>query len=340
MARVNYSNDLFTIILKAGGFYVARYLSQKFPRILFYHRFAEKNGWRRLGASTFERQIKMIRKSFNIISLKNLCARLVNGDMVPPNTIVFTIDDGYQDFYYYAYPVLRKYDIPATVYITTDFIDKKIWLWFDVIDYILSRTEFQSYPITLSDGTKKYSLMGKESRRRAWSEIAGHCLTLKSKEKEEFIKNLSNDLKVHVPHIPVPEYEALSWNEIREMKQHQIDFGSHTCTHSKLTMTESTALRHEIKGSKDRIEEMIDESIDSFCYPNGTREDFDGRIKEIVRESGYANATVAYCECEVDDLFELGRYGVGIDMLHFQKVIFGTEYLSTLLKECLRGTHR
>jgi len=85
---------------------------------------------------------------------------------------------------------------------------------------------------------------------------------------------------------------------------------------------------------------MIDDEVDSFCYPNGTREDFDAGIKDIVRESGYTNATVAYCGCEMNDLFELGRYGVGIDMLHFQKVILGTEYLSALARKHLQRTPR
>jgi len=273
----------------------------------------------------------MIRKNFNIILLRDLCKRLMNGDKLPRNTIVLTVDDGYLDFYYYAYPILRKYGVPATVYITTDFIDKKIWLWPDVIDYIVSTTEFESYSVTLSNGVKRYSLVGREERRRAWSDIGDYCLTLKNEQKNEFIKNLSEDLRVPIPDLPRPGYEALSWDQIREMKQQRIDFGSHSCTHPKLTMTENAALWQEIKGSKDRIEEMIDDEIDSFCYPNGTREDFDQSIKEMVREAGYRSATVAYSKSEVDDLFELGRFGIGIDMLHFKKVIYGFQYLTTLV---------
>jgi hypothetical protein len=182
----------------------------------------------------------------------------------------------------------------------------------------------------------RFSLIGEGSKRLAWNDIADYCLTLKTVRREEFIKELSNDLKVLVPASPVPEFEALSWDQIREMKQHKIDFGSHTCTHPRLVMTEGEALHYEIEGSKRRIEEMIGERIDSFCYPNGTRKDFDEKIKEIVKNSGYRCATMAYWDSKPDDLFELGRYGVGSDMQHFEKVIYGMEFVSTLVRKKLR----
>jgi peptidoglycan/xylan/chitin deacetylase (PgdA/CDA1 family) len=301
-----------------------------------YHRFGAQDAWRGLGATFLEAHIKTIRKNFNTVSLKELCTRLRNGDIVLPNTVVFTVDDGYRDFYHHAYPIFRKYDVPATVYVTTDFVDRKVWLWPDVIQYILDKTGFQSYTATFANRPISFSLIGEGSKRLAWNDIADYCLTLKNNKREGFIDELANDLKVVVPDTPTPKYEALSWDQIREMKQHKIDFGSHTCTHPRLVMTEGEALHYEIEGSKRRIEEMIGERIDSFCYPNGTRKDFDEKIKEIVKNSGYRCATMAYWDSKPDDLFELGRYGVGSDMQHFEKVIYGMEFVSTLVRKKLR----
>ena len=51
------------------------------------------------------------------------------------NSVLLTVDDGYQDFYNLAFPILKKYEVPATVFFTTDFIDKRIWLWHDLLNF-------------------------------------------------------------------------------------------------------------------------------------------------------------------------------------------------------------
>jgi len=55
------------------------------------------------------------------------------------NSVLLTVDDGYQDFYNLAFPILKKYEVPATVFFTTDFIDKRIWLWHDLLNSNLGK---------------------------------------------------------------------------------------------------------------------------------------------------------------------------------------------------------
>lgn len=299
-----------------------------------YHRFGYRNGLRRLDISIFEEQIKILRKKFNILSLKELCASLTNETPLPPDTVILTIDDGYKDFYVYAFPILQKYSVPATIYVTTDFIDNKIWLWPDVIEFILNKTQCDVFSIVTNGKVEQFNLKNEQSRLQTWSDVADYCLTLSNSDKNAFLNQLAVDLNVLVPGIPVEEYKPLSWEQIIEMKKHGIEIGSHTCTHPRLVMLDDAKLRYEIEGSKKRIEDMTDDTVDSFCYPHGTKMDFNDDIKRMVRNAGYKNAIVAFSDSNITtDLFELRRYSIGRDMLQFKKKIYGVEFLSDKIKK-------
>jgi len=332
--KENTKKIILHILKETGGFGIARRICRNIPRILMYHRIEYHSSWRGISGNIFEQQMKALRKGFNIISLGDLCNRVCNGDSIPSDTVVVTIDDGYEDFYIYAYPILKRYSVPATVYLTTDFVDQKIWLWPDVIDFILSRTKFSSYSLTRNGEVRQYKLSEGPGRREAWSQIGGYCLTLRDRERKEFVRQLGDDLKVDIDPVPVPEYRGLTWDQVREMKKYGVDVGSHTSTHPRLVMVDQTNLFREIEGSRKRIQEELNEGVDSFCYPNGTRMDFDEKIKEMVRRAGYRSATVGYWDPSGHiDLFELGRHGIGSDMFHFSKVIHGVENLSVLMRK-------
>ena len=299
-----------------------------------YHRFGCKNDSRRLEAAIFEEQLKILLNNFNVVSLNYLCALLADGAQIPPNTVAITVDDGYEDFYFFAYPVLKKHSIPATVYITTEFVEQKIWLWPDLIEYILKTTKYKDYSTALSGDIISFKLTDSEYKMKAWNDIADHCLILSDSAKNIFIKELAQDMGVAVPDKPTEEYRALSWEQIYDMQHNGIDFGSHTCTHPKLTKIETQdELLYEIKVSKQKIQEKLDTEISSFCYPNGTKADFNDNIKNIVKNAGYKNAVAAYFDLDThDDLFELQRHGISNDMLHFNKIMYGVESLSKVIR--------
>jgi peptidoglycan/xylan/chitin deacetylase (PgdA/CDA1 family) len=74
----------------------------------------------------FQKQMSYLsEKKYNVISLKKLfeCLTLKN---IPPKTVVLTFDDGYEDNYFNAFPILKKYNFPATIFLATAFIGKKI----------------------------------------------------------------------------------------------------------------------------------------------------------------------------------------------------------------------
>ena len=274
----------------AGGLAAARWLHRRRLRILMYHRFNDRE--------SIARQCAHIRAHYAPVSLTQVAERLADGAW-PDNALAVTVDDGYRDFFQVAYPVFREYGIPATVYLVSDFLDGRQWLWVDRVRW--------SY----LNSTKP---LGSRDERLNVARTQIEAVKLKpNAERLAWIAALPGDLGVSAPEQPPPEYAPMRWEEVREAARHGIEFGAHTVTHPVLSRVASEAeLRAEIGGSKARLEEELGRAVEHFCYPNGSVTDFTAEAVEVVRAWGFRTATTTTLGTvsEGDDALRLRRIGV------------------------------
>ena len=107
--------------------------------ILLYHRVAELPSDPQLlsvSPTNFAEQLEVLRRYANPISLKEMVMALRAGDL-PPRAVVITIDDGYADNLIHAKPLLKQYDVPATVFVTTGYIGQHREFWWDELERLL-----------------------------------------------------------------------------------------------------------------------------------------------------------------------------------------------------------
>ena len=270
-----------------------RYLHRKKIIILMYHGFTdtENKGIKNclglhLDINKFREQMEYLDKYYNVISLEQLVNYYNNiqGYRLPPNPIVITIDDGYKSNYTLAYPVFKQFNIPATIFIATNFVDKKETLWVDKI----------GMDETIEDNAHYYALINK----------------IKSTPQEKIGEELKH-LKTpsNIPEI----YKPLEWRDIKEMiKSRLITIGDHTCSHSILTHCKSETMEKEISLSKKVIEDNTMIPCRLFSYPNGSVGDFNAETKALLKKSGYSCAltTIEGMNDKYSDVFELKRFGV------------------------------
>lgn len=83
------------------------------------------------------------------------------------------------------------------------------------------------------------------------------------------------------------ELAACTWDEVRELRDHGWEIGSHTRSHPRLTQVTATELREELEGSRADLEERMGERCRSLAYPYG---DCDVRVVQAARDAGYENA--------------------------------------------------
>lgn len=243
--------------------------------------------------NTFARHIKFLKKFFLVVPIVELCSlrqrNFVNLSSSP--LCVLTFDDGWCDFYKYAFPILKAHRVPATVFMPTDFIGTKDWFWTDRLALLLrygdklKKAEISPGATNNPIANKLFSL--KVSREFRLESAIKLLKTYKNGEIEKVINELSAIWDIG----PYPKGRAfLKWEEVREMAlSGLITFGSHTASHRILTTLEEKDIESELTKSKDRLiaEKVVNPLCIPFSYPNGN---YNGRIAEMVKEAGYGLA--------------------------------------------------
>ncbi len=254
-------------------------------KILVYHRIAEgeSNFDRDTVSATpknFRKQMVYLKKNYDIISFADYMLYLKNNKKLPKNSLIISFDDGYKDNFLHAYPYLKNNKIPATVFLATGYINSKKLFWWDKVAFMIHNTKEKS---VVFNGVK-YSTNSNNKTEDTIKKILGQLKSVDEKTKESLISNLQKKLKV----VPKNKKDMfLSWDNIREMSKNNIEFGSHTESHNILTRIPLEKAESEIKKSKSKIEKEISKSVVSFCYPNGEVNDFNKKIKSILRKNKF-----------------------------------------------------
>lgn len=239
--------------------------------------------------SEFRWQMNFIRDNYQPITFKYFADYLEGSNELPDNPIIVTFDDGYDDNYYNAFPVLKELGIPATIFLTAGYIGKNMPFWYDWLSYLVQSNKSELFEIgainfksnpndplqnkntIYRDCVKKMKSVSNETRLSALEEIEQRYAHGYSSE-DESIKNLS---------------KPLNWAQCKEMHEHGIEFGSHSVTHPILSSLDDVQLRYELEESKNIIERNIDQSIKALAYPNGQVSDFNEHVANMAKQCGY-----------------------------------------------------
>ena len=253
-----------------------------------YHRFSQSTDEYKISAAEFTAHLEYLSSHASVLPLNETVKSLKNGDALPPNAAVITIDDGYADSFDIAFPLLRKFQMPATVYVVTDFLDAKCWLWTDLMRFVLSKTAVKNVHLEFAGDDKiEAKLNGKQSRSETASRINGRLKKMSNELKNSKIKEIAQTLKVEIPATPTGDFAPVSWEQAREMDAGKVGIESHTVTHPILTNINQTELDDELRESKRRLETKLDKNIKHFCYPNG---DLNEMVRKSVEKAGYESA--------------------------------------------------
>ena len=122
-----------SVVYYSGLFHVLRFLNRNEPVVLCYHRVVEdfkKESEYSLSEllvskRSFGRQLRFLRKYYNIISMDSLVDSFEGRFELPKYSLLITFDDGYKDNFSCGYPLLKQSNVPAVIFITTNFIDSK-----------------------------------------------------------------------------------------------------------------------------------------------------------------------------------------------------------------------
>lgn len=269
--------------------------------------------------SQFRWQMTYLAQHHRVLPLSQLVESLLEGCPLPPHSVALTFDDGFRNNYTIAYPILKEFGFPATIFLVTGYLDTSQALWPDVLFQLIHRTKIEY--LDLSDfGDGMHRLKAPRDRWIVFSEMIEYLKNLPVQEKNRRLREISRRLQVDLETIVRDEHDAcalLRWSEIQAMaSEGLISFGVHTDTHEILTRLPFDEARREIMVSKQKLEQRLGEPVRFFAYPNGRPGDFNEAIKRAVKEQGFvcAFASTGGLIDRPFDPFALERLGISRDM--------------------------
>ncbi len=277
-------------------------------RILYYHRVNDDNDpyFPAISTRLFEQEMRYLARHYKVVSLAGLLDCLAEGS--PEPVVAITFDDGYQDNHQYAFPILQRFGLPATIFLTTGSIDSGEPLWFEKLALAVKKTA-QEYIDLEIDIPRRFWMRTPAERLQT----NGRIFRLLQQLDDAGRLRLTDEILRQLGGADDPERrkKMLTWDEVRYMKTCGIDFGGHTVTHPFLAKMSREQVAWEAGESKRRIEEELQQPVDYFAYPNGREEDFGRWNKQVIREAGYRAAvtTIWGTNDRSTDPMELRRGG-------------------------------
>lgn len=236
---------------------------------------------------TFDRHISFLREKYQILSLEKLIEKKSQNENLS-GCCAITFDDGWRDNYTDAFPVLKKYQVPVTIFLATAFIGTNSLFWPEEICWHL-----EQHSLVDATANKSFPVL------KFYNEIEKYA----SDNRDMFLNKVIEYLKVYSPdeRNAVLEYfrgmgtlqqdftrQMLSWEEADEMrKSGLIEFGAHTARHEILDQLPISKVRTEISQSKKDIEQRLGVTVTTFAYPNGN---YNEDVVKILDEGDFVGA--------------------------------------------------
>jgi peptidoglycan/xylan/chitin deacetylase (PgdA/CDA1 family) len=284
--------------------------------IVMYHGVTSKPlpiaNWCQLAADQFEEQMRFLSHEYTVLAFSDVVTRLTRGAVLPERAACITFDDGFRNVSTTAFPILQRYQLPATVFLVTSLIGKDSPAWPELIYHAVLST---ARPSVDFDG-REWLLTSAAQRAAAYTTFTAQLKKLPSREKDERMAELFHALG------PVPAIErdsalaVMDWGEIERLSATGlVTFGSHTHTHPILSQCTEEMQCEELRVSRQILLDRLG-TADLFAYPNGTRADFTARTKRLLMELGYVcgASTIPGLNNRKADLYALQRINVGADL--------------------------
>lgn len=273
--------------------------------ILMYHRvLADPDPYLEddVDVEAFDWQMSIIHKYYNNLPLPEAVSRLKTGTL-PSRTVCITFDDGYQDNYSLALPILQKWNLTATFFIASGFLNGGR-MWNDTVIESIRRTKKEE--LDLSHIGLGAVLAGNESNRVKL--IDGLLGKLKYDPMELRLDKVNELAKV--ASVDLPKNLMMTTDQVKLLSSNNMDIGAHTKNHPILTSIPSDQAFDEVIKSRDELADMLGQKIRSFAYPNGKPgRDYDQQHVNMMKQAGFelAVSTAWGFSNRLSDSYQLPR---------------------------------
>ena len=243
-----------------------------FPDEVDAHRFDQMCGW--------------LKSWLNIVPLDEAVIRLKAGTL-PERAACITFDDGYADNHDVALPILQRHGLKSTFFVATGFLDGgRMWN-----DTVIESVRLTPLPVLQLDSLlgPEFAALSVDTVAKKRAVIQGIIGALKYRSLED--RTVLADQIARVARVHLPTGLMMTSGQVRALRRAGMQIGAHTVTHPILANLDGVATRAEIANSKRELENLLDERVGLFAYPNGKPGvDYNAESVAVVRELGFDGA--------------------------------------------------
>ena len=256
-----------------------------------------------MDAACFDHLLNVLKKYYLILPLTE-AVHMLQKKRCPSKIISITFDDGYKDNCTVALPILLKHKLKATFFVASGFLNGQ-WMWNDGIMETVSKTNKKQLDLS-HFGLGYFNLSSTVKKTNAINLLLERIKYHPNEDRIKIAEHLLNTSDVSPP-----QNLMMNPNDIKTLYASGMEIGGHTITHPILSKLSNHDAYKEIQGNKKDLENIINEPIHAFAYPNGKPEtDFTKETIHIIKKSGYRNAvtTVPEITTIASNPFQLPRY--------------------------------
>jgi peptidoglycan/xylan/chitin deacetylase (PgdA/CDA1 family) len=240
------------------------------------------------------------------LSIEQVTAAANGSAPFPDNGFAITFDDGFANNLGTAAPALESRGIPATFYVTTDFVDRQQCSWIDLIEFAVDRVQGATLTLPFLEATlgthedKIAALDVIRARAKSDPAIDPYALAAdvwRQVGVTEFVADEELDRK-------------LTWDDVRTLAAHSLfTVGGHGATHRVLSHLDERGLEQEIEGSLDLLDRETGVRTMHFSYPEGSPSSYSNAVVDRLRRRGVSSAVAVLAGAirRGDDPFALKR---------------------------------
>ena len=262
-----------------------------------------------LQQKVFAEQMQYIKRYYRVLSVKQMAEELKDAG-ARGQAVVVTFDDGYVGTFTEAFPLLQKYDIPATVYLTAGAIETGEIAWYDRIFLRFQRAG--SYLRVALDTPREFHLTSYAARIDAAAEVVTYLRSVSDEQRLRWCAKFEQAIPLGAEDL---RGAMMSWRQVRVMHKAGVSFGAHTMTHPVASRLRPEVLRQEVCESKRLIEDRIAGSVADFAFPFGKPQDCGTVGAPFLQPLGFRTAltTIVGVNTSGADAFRLRRMNIGGD---------------------------
>jgi len=292
---------------RSAGFFPVETRKASLSQIFLYHRVNDDADpyLPSLPVQQFRQQMEYVARNFDVVTLDDIAEGRAAAKS--KYSVAITFDDGYRDNFTSAFPILKELGLPATIFLATGYVGSNRIPWYDQVCLAFKLTVRDHFQMDRPDAPSG-ATQSPVQRLALLDRVLDWLREITNEEREHSLPAVFRALGVPES-LTLPNY-MLSWDEIKQMKSHNIEFGAHTVNHPVLSRTSGAQLREEIANSKKTIEQKLKADVRHFAYPFGRDIHLGSEAKRCVEQCGFTTAVTTEFGFNApgDDPFALKRF--------------------------------